>query len=90
MMKKYDYFEEKIYEMDLMKHLGKENQIQNYRLIENIEGLKEKLVILESMANMKAEMRELSVLKGNGQDLSKLDVGNIVKVEELKNFLSKL
>ncbi len=33
MMKKYDFYEEKIYEMDLMKHLGKENQIQNYRLI---------------------------------------------------------
>ncbi len=36
MMKRYEYFEEKIYEMDLMKHLGKENQIQNYRLIEKI------------------------------------------------------
>jgi hypothetical protein len=33
MMKKYEYYEEKIYEMDLMKHLGKENQIQNYRLV---------------------------------------------------------
>lgn len=76
--------------MDLMKHLGKENQIQNYRIIENIEGLKEKLVILESMANMKAEMRELSILKGNGQELSSLEVGNPLKVEELKKVIKSL
>jgi hypothetical protein len=34
--------------MDILKHMGKENQIQNYRLAEKIEEIKEHLVFYET------------------------------------------
>lgn len=32
--------------MDLMKHLGKENQIQNYRLMERVEKVREAVGVM--------------------------------------------
>lgn len=32
--------------MDLMKHLGKENQIQNYRLLERVEKVREAVGVM--------------------------------------------
>ena len=78
--------------MDLMKHLGKENQIQNYRLIESIQGIKDKLLILEGKANMRSEIREINIGVTNRSELAtnNSSVGNIHKVEELKRVISTM
>lgn len=45
--------------MDLMKHLGKENQIQNYKLIEKIEMIREGMGLMEKKNCIKAEVNSV-------------------------------
>ena len=39
-----------------MKHLGKENQIKNYKLVEKIDGLREQMALVEKRISVKGEM----------------------------------
>ncbi len=71
--------------MDLMKHMGKENQIQNYRLIEKMQYLKEQLSIIQAKNKINSE---LSIFKMNSQ--GDQEIYNINQLNQLKHIVNKI